>query len=334
MSQQTVTLQAPQQADYGLGFFVHTITVQNASNGYWYLPNEQVYIVPYQTQTVVPGKGEQSARLVYQAPQGRAQPPVANGTITAIYSDSLVPPISGIQDIPQVLWSVQAGPTSTSGSVLIDAIKGAIGGPTLHITNLTATLINNIVPIPKYMSGNISQHNGTTTLILAPIISPASADVLQISWLTLIVQADASGSVAGGLNVLDGVGGTIVATYPYSLAPSGSASFAVPAFATLSGGLAISLSASGAGTATLYANAAGEITNNGQAIGNLTVYDGGNPTPIATAFLRAPIGTTQVFTLHDLIAWTGEVSAQLFIESPLTSTFVNGATGTVVMQGY
>lgn len=100
----TITLTTPQAIgninNDQLGFRAESCIVQNLSNSYWYLPNEQSYILPHTTQVVIAPIGETTATIVYQAPAGRQQPEsaAAVGTASFIFTDTPLPPASGLQD--------------------------------------------------------------------------------------------------------------------------------------------------------------------------------------------------------------------------------------------
>ena len=102
MLARTFTLGLGQSAqDIQLGFLARSITVNNPTPAYWYLPGQQQYILPYVSNMVVRiTSPTQVASIIYAAPDGIVQPtPVGQPTTafaTIVYDEADAPTQAGI----------------------------------------------------------------------------------------------------------------------------------------------------------------------------------------------------------------------------------------------
>lgn len=99
--QRAIVLTPPAQSastQQQLGFYAHSILVENPTAAYWYLPDQLRYIPPFVTGMVIPLNGTQVANIIYAAPPGLQQPAqyTQTGSATFTYDEEPISNDSGM----------------------------------------------------------------------------------------------------------------------------------------------------------------------------------------------------------------------------------------------
>ena len=80
-----------------LGFTAHSVRVDNPTAAYYYLPDQNIYIPPFQTGVVIALTGTQKAFIKYQSPSTYTNPPTLQGAASFTYSGTATNNDSGVQ---------------------------------------------------------------------------------------------------------------------------------------------------------------------------------------------------------------------------------------------
>lgn len=64
------------------GFLAHTVVITNPTGAWWYLPNPNIFIQPYESNTVINLNGLTSVDILFQAPLGIQQSTALTGYAT------------------------------------------------------------------------------------------------------------------------------------------------------------------------------------------------------------------------------------------------------------
>lgn len=178
----TLVLTPPKDApEQSLGFNAASVSVENPTSAYWYLPDQLRFIPPFASGIIIPLLGVQKCGVLYQAPPGLQQPSslITPGSATFRFTEDDVGNDSGLslaanafgRSISVIPFSV---PQNSSLAVIIPS--GAPGGLEIQFSvglggfiwnGISVTLLDpqGILIAPLYQ-GAI---RGTTTLVpLAP----------------------------------------------------------------------------------------------------------------------------------------------------------------------